>query len=629
MDTKLENILNSKFVDLIEASYLLIDKYGVIKYSSSRIPEFSNIKAEDILNSLVLNYIHEDDRNIVRRSFFNTLREPNQKIKIICRIPIDLQMTSFQYVEAIGINYLDDPTIESILIAYWPVTEQIKGFKSFEDQYLFMQKLIEMLPIGIFYKDIHGRYIDSNPAFLKLMGLTKEEFIGKTVEETYRKEESDIFRSKDDSLFRSGGKQEYETYVIPKDKSIKRVLISKSTYSDSENEVAGIVGAITDISKLKNYEELLTEIRSKASVITENSKDMICELDPEGNYVYVNPAYTETLGYTSQELIGTNAFAKVHPDDLEALIRDYVNENGNGTFRYLSRLGKWIWLESKGRKYITQKGDINAIIISRDITNKRIFNNTYTSSSVYLTLGEITNSLKTQMEISINNFNASLKKLSPALTKKQSVEFEKIKQSMDFFSKYAHYVQHHTVSLHDYHCIITEIIEHCDHLADLYSFFFSIEIKKYIAPDLYQLNLKLHGFKEVITNLIINSIQEYKLSNNSDPLVINFVMKAIVTQKDILDRNCSEHGHKSEQIIIKKSTECLFIAIGDSGPGISNTILPKVFIPGFTWKDNGTGFGLPFVKDYVTSKEGIIWAESKTEKGTTFKIYIPIKNMIE
>jgi signal transduction histidine kinase len=66
------------------------------------------------------------------------------------------------------------------------------------------------------------------------------------------------------------------------------------------------------------------------------------------------------------------------------------------------------------------------------------------------------------------------------------------------------------------------------------------------------------------------------------------------------------------------------IAITDSGCGISDDVIGKIFEPGFTTKDQGSGIGLPMVKEIVEEHNGELSVKSKVDEGTTFTIMLPV-----
>ncbi len=76
-------------------------------------------------------------------------------------------------------------------------------------------------------------------------------------------------------------------------------------------------------------------------------------------------------------------------------------------------------------------------------------------------------------------------------------------------------------------------------------------------------------------------------------------------------------------IDIQKSDEDLVIQITDSGRGITDENMGKIFEPYFTTKDFGTGLGLTIVYKIIKEHNGTIQIDSQEGKGTTFKMMIP------
>jgi len=65
------------------------------------------------------------------------------------------------------------------------------------------------------------------------------------------------------------------------------------------------------------------------------------------------------------------------------------------------------------------------------------------------------------------------------------------------------------------------------------------------------------------------------------------------------------------------------IVISDTGHGISEDIIDKIFLPFFTTKERGTGLGLAIVHKIVISHGGTISVES-SDKGTMFRMRLPV-----
>jgi signal transduction histidine kinase/5S rRNA maturation endonuclease (ribonuclease M5) len=76
--------------------------------------------------------------------------------------------------------------------------------------------------------------------------------------------------------------------------------------------------------------------------------------------------------------------------------------------------------------------------------------------------------------------------------------------------------------------------------------------------------------------------------------------------------------------------EYIILSLSDSGSGIEPGIIDKIFDPFFTTKEfgKGTGLGLSTTYGIVKQHGGMIHVYSEKNKGTIFKIYLPIKNKL-
>ena len=83
---------------------------------------------------------------------------------------------------------------------------------------------------------------------------------------------------------------------------------------------------------------------------------------------------------------------------------------------------------------------------------------------------------------------------------------------------------------------------------------------------------------------------------------------------------------------LKIKTDChqtdfsyILIEVQDSGQGIREENMGKIFLPGFTTKSDGTGLGLYITKNITEKLGGKIEVESKLGRGTKFRILLPVK----
>jgi signal transduction histidine kinase len=64
--------------------------------------------------------------------------------------------------------------------------------------------------------------------------------------------------------------------------------------------------------------------------------------------------------------------------------------------------------------------------------------------------------------------------------------------------------------------------------------------------------------------------------------------------------------------------------VADTGSGISEADLERIFIPFFTTKDKGTGLGLAICKRLVRAAGGDISVTSRAGQGASFTVRLPI-----
>lgn len=141
--------------------------------------------------------------------------------------------------------------------------------KSFQQNYLddpaIHQKIIDTLPIPIFYRNQEGVYVTCNIAHEKFVGIPRERLIGKTVFDIQPPDIAEIYSKRDKELFESPGDQVYETKIRTSDGSLRDVVFQKAVIRDDAGEIIGIVGSIFDVTERKKAEMRLE--RAKESMI--------------------------------------------------------------------------------------------------------------------------------------------------------------------------------------------------------------------------------------------------------------------------------------------------------------------------------------------------------------------------
>jgi signal transduction histidine kinase len=133
---------------------------------------------------------------------------------------------------------------------------------------------------------------------------------------------------------------------------------------------------------------------------------------------------------------------------------------------------------------------------------------------------------------------------------------------------------------------------------DLFKHYFEkegIELVCVLCPEMPVMTADAGQLTQVLVNLVVNAVQAMPEGGK------------LIVQTHVEDRHAV----------------CI---VEDTGVGMTEEILDRLFVPFFTTKevDRGTGLGLPVVHGIITAHGGTIDVKSRPGQGTTFTIRLPI-----
>ena len=128
-----------------------------------------------------------------------------------------------------------------------------------------------------------------------------------------------------------------------------------------------------DVTEVRKTEQALRASEGRYRLIAENAHDLILRIAPNGALTYVSPASMAILGRSSEELVGTDFFGLVHPEDLPGVRQSHGRATQTLSampgYRVRRRDGAWSALEANARLLPdSPEGDL--LVVARDITNK-------------------------------------------------------------------------------------------------------------------------------------------------------------------------------------------------------------------------------------------------------------------
>jgi PAS domain S-box-containing protein len=257
------------------------------------------------------------------------------------------------------------------------ITTRKQAERALREQFLFLETLLDTIPNPIFYNDLEGKYLGCNRAFVKYLGLAKEDIVGKMTQDLAPKDLAEKYRRMDQELFRQPGEQAYEAKVRFADGSLHDVIFYKATFSKADGVIGGLVGVMLDITQRKQTEEAFRESQSRQRAILDNIPDLAWLKDTEGRYIAANEPFGQTCGIKPKDLVGKTDLdlwprslaEKYRRDDLEVM-RTAKQQRLEEPI--VDTAGTQIQIETIKSPFYSDTGEILGTCgIARDITQRK------------------------------------------------------------------------------------------------------------------------------------------------------------------------------------------------------------------------------------------------------------------
>ena len=112
--------------------------------------------------------------------------------------------------------------------------------------------------------------------------------------------------------------------------------------------------------------------------LTDNMKDVIARIGPDGTILYASSSHKRVLGVEAEAVIGTMIFERLHPDDIVKVLTIFSQAVAKGrspdpfVLRYQHADGHYLWMECSSDVLINEQGNFNgAVLSSRNVTQRK------------------------------------------------------------------------------------------------------------------------------------------------------------------------------------------------------------------------------------------------------------------
>ena len=487
-----------------------------------------------------------------------------------------------------------------------------------ESQHLF-QTLSQVSPVGIFRTNPDGFTTYVNPKWQELSGLKFEDALGfGWLKAVYPDDQKQLDgRWKSDVKSQVSSVAEYR-FLRP-DGSIVWVL-GNAAPQWLDNEIAGYIGTITDITERKLAENALAESETKYRMIFENVQDLYYETTLSGTILTISPSI-EVLSkglYRQKDLVGKSIYDFYSDVNERAALISQITEKGTISdfeVTLINKDGTKVPCSASSKICFDAQGHPEKIIGSmRDITDRK---NVTEALKLAKEKAEASDKLKTEF---LNNISHEVRTPLNGI-----LGFAEIMSESDLSEEDK---KDSLFMLHESSDRLLNTITNYMDISLITSGSLSVHKKDFIPGKV--LRRIFDNFNPICSNKHLELTLEIPektddLSINSDPEIIHKIISHLMNNAV----KFTEKGHISFGYTILKGE--LEIFVKDTGIGIGKESFNSVFNR-FIKEDRGpskitegSGLGLSIAQGMSEVIDGKIRLESEVGAGSCFFLTIPLK----
>jgi two-component system NtrC family sensor kinase len=520
-----------------------------------------------------------------------------------------------------------------------------------EDERNLLRNLIDSLPDSLYAKDPNGLYLVANRPAAQCVGVADpKDLIGKSDADFIQREAAKSFRDEEQKIIHSAvGFLNQEEILVDMAGTIAPYLTTKVPLRNAQGVIIGIAAAGRNMTERRKIEDARRKAEQNYRGMFYGALIGIFKLGPLGHLIYVNPAMSSGMGYTSPDDMLSNMISPlwdtiVSPERREEFMSEMIARGQVRCFEievYRKDRSK-VWFSSTIRAVYRNRVLMGYEGLQEDITERRLLREQLAQAQKLESVGQLAAGIAHEINTPTQYIGDNVRFLKDTFLDLTSLfaVYEDLLAAARADTLTPKAIQR-TVKAVDLDFLLAEIpraieqtLEGVGRVATLVS-----AMKEFSHP----------GTKEKIPLDLNHAIQstltvarnEWKyvadVTTAFDPLlphvschpgefnqvVLNLIVNAAHAIGDVV-------GDSGDKGTIHVQTRDLpggiELRIGDTGAGIPARVRDRIFDPFFTTKKigKGTGQGLAIAHSVIVDKHhGSIHFETAEGAGTTFVIRLP------
>ena len=560
--------------------------------------------------------MHPDDYAEIARTFYHAIQTETSYQDVMRLRRADGE---FRWYHVRGEPLRDQ---QEHIVQWYGVTididERKRAEQALRESETKIRRLFDSNIIGIFFSGLEGRVLETNDAFLRLVGHDRDDLVSGRVRWTdltppeWRERDRRALAE----LTSNTTAQPYEKEFFRKDGSRVPVLIGGALFEKGGNEG---VAFVLDLTELKRAEQAVREGERSLRLAIDGIDGLVGVLAPNGELQAANRQLFKYFGRSLEELKNWGTNDTVHPEDLPRILelvkRGVASEIPfNFELRVRRFDGEYRWFENRHVPILDSSGRI---------------------ARWYLLLTDIEDRTRAlarfeQMQSDFAHMNrvATMDQLTASIT-------HEVRQPITAAVTYAlaarRFLSADPPNFREVDDALSLIVKEGNRAGELVERVRALVKRVPTRKDAIAID---DAILEVI------AITRAEATNNSvsvrtqfaeglprvqgdrvqlQQVMLNLIVNAIQAMSGIAE------GPRELQI----STDAVpsgggvRVGVRDAGPGLSPENLSRLFEPFFTTKPEGMGMGLPICRSIIEAHGGRLWATPCEPRGVLFQFTIP------